>query len=174
MKKKKATKNDRVYIFRVTLNLDSGTMYQGRINQRIVREGKAPWREIKILGDQNLYKFAEAITEAFRLMFDHCFGFYSNWEEGKRYHDSKEMYEFFTDIGEDPNPGAKPVKTTKISQVFKELGKKMLFLFDYGDGWYFIIELKAIRKTGTNKSYPILSKAFGKSPEQYPPLRREI
>jgi hypothetical protein len=168
MKKKKATKNNKAFIFKVILDLNSPLMNEGKINQSILEKGKPPWREIAILDDHNLYQFANAINEMFGFMFDHCFGFYSNWEKDKRYHDSEEMYELFTDLGEDPNPRAKPVKTSKISQVFQEIGKKMLLYFDYGDGWRFIVELKDIKEVDNGKSYPILLNSYGKNPEQYP------
>jgi hypothetical protein len=170
MRQKKVTKHDKVYIFKIILDLDSPKMSMGKINQSILKGKKTPWRDIAMLGSHNLYQFAEAITDVFGFMFDHCFGFYSNWEKGKRYHDSEEMYELFTDIGEEPTPGAGPVETTKISQVFKEIEKKMLFLFDYGDNWYFNVELKDIKETELKNFYPILLESFGKNPEQYPPI----
>lgn len=170
MKRKKATKKDKAFVFRVRLDLDSPTMWMGRINQRIRKSKKAPWREIAILGSQSLYDFAEAINDAFGFMFDHCFGFYSNLE-GRTMYDSKEIYELFADLEDvEYTPGAKGVKEVKISEVFREIGKRMLFLFDYGDNWYFVVELKDIQATSMDKMYPFLLKSFGKSPEQYPPL----
>jgi len=170
MKKKNLIKNDKIYIFKVSLDFNSGRMDEGRINQEIVRSGKPPWRKIAMLGSHTLYNFAEAINDAFGFWFDHCFGFYSNLEEKGKY-DSKEIYELFTDLEDvEHTPRAKGVKKVRILQVFKEIGKKMLFYFDYGDGWHFIVELKDIRKPDFKMSYPILLEKFGPNPEQYPPL----
>jgi hypothetical protein len=170
MKKKKATKSDRVYIFKVALDLESPKMDEGKINQSILKEGKAPWREIAMLGSQSLYNFAEAINDAFGFMFDHCFGFYSNLGERTMY-DSKEICELFTDLDDvEHTPGAKGVEKVKISEVFKEKEKKMLFYFDYGDSWHFPIELKDIKEANIKESYPILLESYRKNPEQYPPL----
>lgn len=45
----------------------------------------------------------------------------------------------------------------------------MLFLFDYGDGWEFIVHLKEI-KAPDKVLYPRMVKKKGQAPEQYPPL----
>ncbi len=170
MKKKRAKKNDRVYILKVALDLESPKMDEGKVNQGILKEGKTPWREIAMLGSQSLYHFAEAINEAFGFMFDHCFGFYSNLGERAMY-DSKEIYELFTDLEDvEHTLGAKGVKRVKISEVFKDREKKMLFYFDYGDSWYFLVELKDIEETDIKEFYPVLLDSYGENPEQYPPL----
>src|SRR3989338_2525672 len=117
-------------------------------------------RKIQIGGDKTLYKFAEVIVGAFGFDFDHCFGFYDNF---KRYHDSSKAYELFPDIGEDPLfPAVKGVKKTKIAQAFKNLGEKMLFLFDYGDGWRFSVELKGIKPAGGRSAKPVILESTGK------------
>lgn len=125
-------------------------------------------RKIQIPGTKSLYSFARTITQAFEFYFDHCFGFYDNFE---RTHDSKKAYELFTDIGEDPTPGAKSVKSTKIAQAFKNPGDKMLFLFDYGDGWRFAVKLKEIRQSENQGSKPVILEKTGKAPLQYPPCK---
>src|SRR3989338_2309670 len=99
-------------------------------------------RKIKIAGTKTLYSFAKVIVQAFGFYFDHCFGFYTNIEN---YHESEVSYELFVDIGEEPmTEKTKGVKKTKIEQAFKKPGDKYLFLFDYGDSWHFIVELKSI------------------------------
>jgi hypothetical protein len=128
-------------------------------------------RKIQITGTKNLYNFAKVITQAFGFYFDHCFGFYDNFQ---RYHDSEKAYELFVDIGEEPTGHwTKGVKKTKISQVFKNPGDKMLFLFDYGDCWYFAVELKEIRNTEKRDLKPVILESIGKAPVQYPPCEEE-
>lgn len=127
-------------------------------------------RKIQISGDKALYHFAKVITQAFGFYFDHCFGFYDNF---KRYHDSKKAYELFPDIGEEPlAPTTKGVKKTKISQAFENPGEKMLFLFDYGDGWYFSVELRETKPAEKNGK-PVILEKIGKTPEQYPAYEEE-
>jgi hypothetical protein len=122
-------------------------------------------RKIQIAETKSLYNLAKFITQAFGFYFDHCFGFYDNFQ---RYHDSVKAYELFTDIGEDPTPGVKGVKKTKINQAFKHCGDKMLFLFDYGDGWRFSVVLKEIKQAETWDLKPVILESLGKAPEQYP------
>jgi hypothetical protein len=123
-------------------------------------------RKIQIAEVKSLYNLAKVITQAFGFYFDHPFGFYDNFE---RYHDSQEAYELFTDMGEDPRPGVKKVKTTQLQSVFKKPGDKMMFLFDYGDGWYFGVELMEILQAKSWDLKPRVLESTGTAPEQYPP-----
>jgi len=124
-------------------------------------------RRIQIAETKSLYNFAKVITQAFGFYFDHCFGFYDNFE---RYHDSKKAYELFFDIGEEPlSPNTKGVKKTKINQAFKHPGDKMLFFYDYGDCWRFAVELKEIRHAEKWDLKPVILESIGEAPMQYPP-----
>ncbi len=157
MSSRKPEKNEKVLLFNVTFKNDPKV-----------------WREVEILGEQTLYQFAEAIVSAFGFDFDHCFGFYSKWE-GKfvNYYHSKEIYELFTDLPDvEHTPGAKGVEKVQVVQAFLRKDKKMLFLFDYGDDWEFIVHLKEIKTRG-KVSYPRIVKEKGQAPEQYPPLKEE-
>lgn len=128
-------------------------------------------RRIQIAETKSLYNFAKVITKAFGFYFDHCFGFYDNFV---RYHDSKKAYELFFDIGEEPlSPGTKGVKKTRIQQAFKQTGDKMLFFFDYGDGWRFTVELKEIRQAEKWDLKPVILESVGEAPMQYPPCEED-
>ena len=130
-KKKIKLSTSGLYIFSVWLYGDEHCTMEGRII-----------RKIQIASTKTLYNFAKVITQAFDFEFDHCFGFYETLKDRKN---SKKMFELFVDIGEESRPQAKGVKKTKIAQAFKGIGKKMIFLFDYGDGWQFNVELLEIR-----------------------------
>lgn len=56
----------------------------------------------------------------------------------------------------------------KISEAFGAIGTKMLFFFDYGDNWHFIVELKEIREPLPDESLPVLLESIGKASIQYP------
>ncbi len=59
------------------------------------------------------------------------------------------------------------VRKTKIGHAFPEIGRAMIFLFDYGDEWLFRVELTALGHKTAKTRYPrVLAKA-GPSPEQY-------
>lgn len=158
---------NKVYIFRVTLIPDDAILMRGTIKPEKLKSKKVPWREIAIAGNSSLYKFAEQIVKSFDFNFDHCFGFFDNTETIFT-RDSKEYYELFTDIPDVEPTGAGSVEKTKISQVWRKAGDKMLFLFDYGDDWRFLAELKTISGADSGKKYPIILEKWGESPEQYP------
>jgi hypothetical protein len=131
-----------------------------------------PLRKIGISGTKSLYNFAGTIVKAFGFHFDHPFGFYSNMVN---INDSSVGYELFADIGEEPlRPHFKGVKKTKILEVFSAPGVKMLFFFDYGDEWNFIVELKEIRDSLPAETLPALLESTGKAPIQYPPCEEDI
>src|SRR3990167_4843077 len=94
------------------------------------RKRRKVLRRIQIAHIRSLYNFAKVITRAFGFYFDHCFGFYDNFE---RRHDSKKAFELFADIGEEPlRPTTKGVEHTKLRSVFKRPGEQMLVLVDCG------------------------------------------
>jgi len=122
------------------------------------------YRDIEIDGDGSLASLAEAIVGAFDFDFDHAFGFYSKL--AGRYHDSPEQYELFADMeGGDSRAGS--VERTKISQAFTTVGKKMLFVFDYGDEWLFQVQLT---EKAPKTRYPRMVAATGEAPSQYPDM----
>lgn len=153
MRRKKAKARDKLLVFEVSMD-------ERRDKDHCIRE-------ISILGSQSLYNFAEAIVKSFDFYFDHCFGFYDNLKSHTR---SKVGYELFPDIGEEPFRGSKGVKKTKVSEAFRNIGDKMLFFFDYGDSWHFIVELKELREAAVGSLFPVLSNSIGEPPLQYPPI----
>ena len=59
------------------------------------------------------------------------------------------------------------VHNTKVSDVFFE-GKKMVFLFDYGDDWFFDIICTAVRESESNHRDKKKLSEKGERPIQYP------
>ena len=129
------------------------------------RYGKVRGQPLRVLAIPEyftLYGLAETIVDSFGFDFDHPFGFYDNI---KRWSHSDEGYELFADIGEGSK--FKGVKITRVNKVFDEIGKKMLFLFDYGDEWHFIVELKGIELSKEGERYPFVAESIGGAPSQY-------
>jgi hypothetical protein len=143
--------SDRTYIFRVSL--------KAKI-----------YREIEIEGSGSLANLAEAIIGAFDFDFDHAFGFYSKLTGP--YHQSPEQYELFADM-EDTDSDAGSVERTKVSQAFAKTGKKMLFVFDYGDEWRFEVKLTTRGEKTPKTRYPRMVAAVGEAPPQYPDADEE-
>jgi hypothetical protein len=125
-----------------------------------------PYRIIAILGRSTLYTLAWAITRAFNFDFDHLFGFYSSIHN---YSHSNEWYEYYLDTGDEP-PDAEyttDVKKAKVSEVFDSVGKEMLFHYDFGDDWRFLVEFMGKEPREEGKRYPAVIERVGKGPRQY-------
>lgn len=136
--------------------------WQGRIRGR-------PYRVLAVPAEFSLYELAELIVEAFDFDFDHAFGFYDNVKDWTK---SRECYELFKDLEQEeeffiePSP-CHSVKRTRLSEIFTEDRKRWLFLFDYGDEWHFIVDLKGIEPPEEGVSYPCILESFGEAPPQY-------
>lgn len=131
---------------------------------------KKTFRVIEIKGGKTLYDLADLILKSIDFEMDHAFGFYDNIKDLYR---SDESYELFVDLDYcEPSDNAKSVKKTEVCSVF-QLKKKMLFLFDYGDDWIFLIECKDISDPIEKIRYPRIIETVGDSPEQYPDYDEE-
>ncbi|BET28960.1 plasmid pRiA4b ORF-3 family protein [Wolbachia endosymbiont of Carposina sasakii] len=69
-------------------------------------------------------------------------------------------------------PNEKSVKNSYIYKVF-EPDKKMIFLFDYGDNWEFLVECCGIIEAEAGTRYPKVTKKQGEAPPQYPDYEDE-
>lgn len=81
----------------------------------------------------------------------------------------QDFYEFsFEESGRflGTNP-ARNVKKVRIDEVFDEIGKEMLFLYDYGDEWHFLVELTEKRFRREDEKYPAVIERGGKALRQY-------
>jgi hypothetical protein len=128
------------------------------------------YREIEIDGTASLRTLAETITLSFDFDFDHAFGFYSKLTGP--YNQSPERYELFADMGE-AEPGVGSVEKTAVSKAFPKVGKKLLFLFDYGADWQFTVELVKYGEKKPATRYPRLVVTSGDAPAQYPDMDDE-
>jgi hypothetical protein len=150
MRKSKPKPGEKIYLVKVTLSDWSGNV-RGH-----------PYRTIAIPEGSTLYRLAEAIVGSFGFYFDHPFGFYNNITQWTK---SEEGYELFADIGEESKFDG--VEKTKVGKVFHETKKKMLFLFDYGDEWHFIVKAKGIEPQSESAKYPLVVESVGDAPPQY-------
>lgn len=123
---------------------------------------------IAISGNINLHGLAEHIIDAIGFDFDHAFGFYDNLRNP---YQSSECYTLFADMGEG-DEGAGSVQKTLIEGVF-ELGKKMVFLFDYGDDWQFLITCADAEPAKAKRKVRKVVSEKGERPIQYPDYEDE-
>ena len=125
-------------------------------------------REIELPSDRKLVNLAQGIVRAFDFDFDHAFGFYSALKGNVMR--SQPKYELFADMDDTAfgmRTNAKSVKRTAIAEAFPAVGHKMLFLFDYGDEWRFVVEFIEGGLKDPTARYPRLLKKFGEAPPQY-------
>ena len=130
-----------------------------------LQDDSSIYREIEIISTTSLHRLAAAIVAAFDFAFDHAFGFYSRLT-GRDILRSDPRYELFRDTGESTE--SLSVKRTAVADAFEEPGQLMLFLFDYGDDWRFVIELLRIGPAQKGTRYPRVVAQQGAAPEQYP------
>lgn len=118
--------------------------------------------DLAIGGDCSLYQFAAFIIKTVGFDFDHSFEFCDNLKNPYR---SKERYTLFADLGEDADdPG---VKGTPLSAVFRPR-RKMLFHFDYGDDWFFLVTCTAVKESAAKRAFKKVITTKGAPPVQYP------
>ena len=118
---------------------------------------------------QTLEMLAESILDAVGFDMDHAYGFHDNLKNPYR---SKEQYTLFADIGEETAKGDTGVRTTPLAAVFRPR-KKMLFHFDYGDDWYFLVTCLKTEETKSKFRKPKILDKQGTPPEQYPDYKEE-
>lgn len=119
---------------------------------------------IAISGSINLYGLAEHIIDTVGFDFDHAFGFYDSLRDPFK---SKEFYTLFADMEDVEDEGEPGVNKTFIEDVFKK-GKRMLFLFDYGDDWKFRLTCTEALPTDSNRKVRAVLSESGQAPVQYP------
>ena len=130
------------------------------------------YRDIEIESGDKLSDLAAAIIAAFGFDSDHCYGFYSLLKGNVLR--SPVKYELFADMADtavDSDAGS--VERTRICDVFRKIGGKMTFLYDYGDQWGFRVEAVGQNAKERGATYPRVVKKVGTAPKQYPGLEED-
>lgn len=129
-----------------------------------IQDGDGYEVTIAISGSINLYGLAEHIIDTIGFDFDHAFGFYDNLRNPYK---SSEAYTLFADMDDVESDGGLSVNRTFIEDVFKK-GKKMIFLFDYGDDWQFLLNCIEVEPTQNKRKIRKVVSEKGTPPVQYP------
>jgi len=117
---------------------------------------KSVWRKIKLSHKHTLEDLHICIQEAFDFDNDHLYTFFM---DGKRYSDDA----YHSTYGDEP-PFAEEAVIGKL-ELYK--GKKILYLFDYGDSWEFLVQLVAIDENEKEIKKPKITESKGEAPPQY-------
>ncbi|WP_446011504.1 IS1096 element passenger TnpR family protein [Candidatus Electrothrix sp.] len=115
------------------------------------------WRKIALSGESTFDAFAEAILRAFDFGNDHLYQFiYSDSYGLKKYISHPALEEKpFTDA-------------TRLGNISCYAGMEMIFFFDFGDCWEFLVQVEETDADTTDGSEPVILERRGKAPEQYP------
>lgn len=65
------------------------------------------------------------------------------------------------------------VREVTVAEAFDRVGKKLLYLFDYGDEWRFVVKFMRAEEAEPGVAYPRLVESVGEAPEQYPAFGEE-
>lgn len=112
-------------------------------------------------GEHSLYDLAEFLIKTLGFDLDHAFEFCDNVKDPYR---SKERYTLFADMGD--GEGEPGVKDTLVSAVFRTK-RKMVFHFDYGDDWFFLVTCTAVKESTAKRKFKKVVSTTGTPPVQY-------
>ncbi len=114
------------------------------------------WRRISIPSDFTLEFLAEVILEAFDFDNDHLYRFICNGRFGR----PLEINHFYVEA---------PLDTTEflVGKLPLEVGEKMIFNFDFGDNWEFMMLLEAINPPNSEQKNAEIIDSHGMAPSQY-------
>ncbi len=115
------------------------------------------WRRIAIASEDSLDDLSGAILNAFNFDFDHLYAFYYESRTGSRL---KALHPFM-----DEGPDATEIK---IGSLPLRVGDFMVYLYDFGDNWQFLVTLEEVRPPDAKLKNPRVLEKKGKAPEQYP------
>ena len=134
--------------------------YTFRVNHRALPK---VWRDIELAEDQTLEDLHLAIQQAYGWYDDHLYSFYMS---GRAWDSSSEIGSPWSDA---------PVHThqVQIGQLDIKVGRKILYLFDYGDNHEFDVTFLSINSQAGKGKYPEVVAKQGESPPQYPDYDEE-
>jgi hypothetical protein len=123
------------------------------------------WREVELAADQTLAELGEHIPAAFGFDDDHLWSFFLS---GKPWDRASEYARL-----PDPPIGGRKRGADDLPVGDAPARKEFLFLFDYGDEWYFGVKLVRTGEVEPGAGYPRAVAGQGEAPPQYPDLDDE-
>jgi hypothetical protein len=76
------------------------------------------------------------------------------------------LWDYLTDL--DDSDLAGDVRETTLDQLELKVGRKFLYIFDYGDEHRFQVRVHAVNPDAPDDDYPRIVESVGEAPEQYP------
>lgn len=136
------------------------------INQTIIfkvvfKHKRGIWRKIEMKAIDTLEDLHNSIQNAIEWGNDHLYSFFMDNKFHKGDFDAEYTCPY------EPE-GRKTADKAKVGIFGFTKGQKFAYLFDFGDGHRFEIEVVDFGQIDKSKKYPLLLESKGKSPEQYP------
>lgn len=120
--------------------------------------GTGCYRHIRISGKATLEELSDAILDAFDFANDHLHAFFMN----NRAWDDMDCY--YSPYAEED--GFRTTDACKLQFLNLEIGKKFLYIFDFGDDWRF--QCKVLNILDEDTKEPVVVRTKGAAPMQYP------
>ncbi|MBR6580292.1 MAG: hypothetical protein IKK66_03245 [Ruminococcus sp.] len=120
--------------------------------------GTGCYRHIRISGKATLEELSDAILDAFDFDNDHLHAFFMNnraWDEEDCYYSPYAEEDEFCSTD-----------SCKLQFINLEIGKKFLYIFDFGDDWRF--QCKVLNILDEDTKEPVVVRTKGAAPMQYP------
>ena len=125
--------------------------------------GTGCYRHIRISGKATLEDLSDAILDAFDFDNDHLHAFFMN----NRAWDDMDCY--YSPYAEED--GFRTTDSYKLQFINLEIGKKFLYIFDFGDDWRF--QCKVLNILDEDTKEPVVVRTKGAAPMQYPNFDEE-
>jgi pRiA4b ORF-3-like protein len=122
-------------------------------------------RTIAVREDQTLEQLHEALRLAFGWADPHMYAF---WTSGKWWDPESTRYQTPFELDSDDDENVRSGRTP-ISELGVRKGKRIAYLFDFGDEWRLRLKVVDAWDAGDG-TYPMLVEAVGVAPPQYAPL----
>ncbi|MFH1320822.1 MAG: plasmid pRiA4b ORF-3 family protein [Bacteroidota bacterium] len=131
----------------------------------VIEDDNEIFRDIEVTANQTFKDFHIAIQKAFGFDGSQMASFYlsdKDWNKGE------EVTLYNMNEEEDADKEEILVMNqTKLSALIKKVNQKVLYVFDFLNGWTFYIELIKIASQKVEIDYPVCVKSVGKAPDQY-------
>ena len=159
--KTKPVTADKLYTLKATL-------IGGLVTEKFRKKNPVVSRTIEIKGNQTLKTLHYAIFDSVGFDDEHLYGFeIGGRKPGSR---SATRYELQPPVGGGGMWGEKMgrgVTQTKLSSLGLKPRQKFFYEFDYGDEWWWQLEVVSIRDQVPKGKYPRVIEQVGENPPQY-------
>lgn len=115
------------------------------------------WRRLVIPSHMSLATLSELIIDSFDFDYDHLDMFQYKDRVGR-----------MVEITHPYADGSVHTPEVKIGDLPLAEGETMMYIFDFGDWWEFLVQLETIELNSSNIEEPKVIKSYGKAPLQYP------